>query len=255
MSFYGLANKDDTAAVLEHLTAVKALYDKGGQQTFFGDNMAALGRTMSFAADADFFAAFEANARDTLDRTKVWRLHTYCWAGRTALAVPGDFVECGVYEGFYASVLLRTLGFERVAKRMLLFDTFSGLSEKYSSAAERRVVGDAYAGQEGWYERVKQRFAAYGNVTITRGVVPDVLAGGVPEAIALLHLDMNAGAAEVGALEVLFERVSEGGLIVMDDYGREEMRDLHENLRDWMAAKGHPILELPTGQGLVIKRG
>lgn len=39
----------------------------------------------------------------------------------------------------------------------------------------------------------------------------------------------------------------------MDDYSRAETRGLHDRLRDWMAAHGHPVLELPTGQDLVIK--
>ena len=99
---------------------------------------------------------------------------------------------------------------------------------------------------------MSQRFTAYPNVTVTRGVVLDVLGEGLPEAIAFLHLDMNA-AAEVGGLDALFSCVSEGGIVLMDDYSRAEPQGLHDRLRDWMAAHGHPALELPTGQGLVIK--
>ena len=40
----------------------------------------------------------------------------------------------------------------------------------------------------------------------------------------------------------------------MDDYGRRENSELHYALNTWMTAHAHPILELPTGQGLVIKR-
>ena len=85
-------------------------------------------------------------------------------------------------------------------------------------------------------------------------VVPEVLVESAPERIAFLHLDINAGAAEIGALEVLFDRVVDGGLVLMDDYGRRENAELHHALNTWMTAHAHPILELPTGQGLVIKR-
>ncbi len=65
---------------------------------------------------------------------------------------------------------------------------------------------------------------------------------------------MNAGAAEIGALEVLFERMTPGGIVLMDDFGRVENRELHLMLREWMKQLDYDILELPTGQGLVIKR-
>ena len=254
MSFYGLSDDDDTIQVYEHFSATQNLYEKAARPSFFGDNMVALCRTMSFAHDSKFMSAFHGNERDSLDKAKIWRLHTYCWAGRSALAIPGDFVECGVFEGLYSAVLLEYLGFEDVAKTMFLFDTFSGLSDDYSTAQERSLVGGAYTDRVDWFERVAARFERYANVTVTRGIVPDVLDDSTPSAIALLHLDMNAAAAEVGALDVLFDRVSGGGFILMDDYGRIENKELHVGLRDWMSAKGHPILELPTGQGLVVKR-
>ena len=67
-------------------------------------------------------------------------------------------------------------------------------------------------------------------------------------------MSFDAGAAEVGALRVLFERVSDGGIILMDDYGRYEYADLQSALGTWLQAHGQMVLELPTGQGLVIKR-
>ena len=254
MSFYGLPDGDDKMQVYQYFSAVRDLYDQAQQPSFFGDNMVALCRNMSFAHDDRFMAAFRGNERDSLDKTKVWRLHTYCWAGRSALAIPGDFVECGVFEGLYSAVLLEYLSFETVAKAMYLFDTFSGLSDEYSTPLERHVVGGAYKGRANWFERVLARFERYANVTVTRGIVPEVFDEVAPSSIALLHLDMNAAAAEVGALEVLFDRVNDGGLILLDDYGRNETKELYAALRDWMADRRHPILELPTGQGLVVKR-
>ena len=254
MSFYGLSDDNDTTQVYEHFTAVQELFEKADRPSFFGDNMVALCRKMAFARDANFMSAVGDNERDSLDRTKIWRIHTYCWAGRSALAIPGDFIECGVFEGLYSAVLLDYLHFETVEKQMFLFDSFSGLSDRYSTPRERLVVGDAYAGKIDWFERVRARFERYANVVVTSGIVPEVLDEGTPSSIALLHLDMNAAAAEVGALEVLFDQVSDGGLILMDDYGRLENRELHTALHEWMGAKRHPILALPTGQGLVVKR-
>lgn len=253
MNFYGAA-KEDMAEIYKHLLQVRGMFEKAGIPSFFGDNMGAIGRNMVFARDQKFMTAFQDNARDVTDENKLWRLDTYGWAGRSALGLPGDFVECGVFQGFYSAILLRYLDFAAAAKRMYLFDRFSGLDEGYSTQDERTGVGGAYALGEGWYGDVRARFASYSNVDVIKGVVPDVLLERAPERIAFLHLDMNAGAAEVGALEVLFDRVVDGGLILLDDYGRYENRGLHVVLDKWMEGHGHPVLELPAGQGLVIKQ-
>lgn len=254
MTFYGPRDTDDIVRVYELLTEIAHLYTKVDLPSFFDDNMIALSRNMAFTADPRFAAAFKENAADRMDQAKAWRLHTYCWAGHSALKVPGDFVECGVFEGLYSSTLAQYLDFGSVDKRMYLYDSFTGLSDEYSSESERQVVGGGYEGIENWYEGVVQRFAAYPNVEVIRGIIPDMLLEKAPQRIALLHLDLNAAMAEIGALEVLFGRVSDGGVILLDDFGRFESRELQLAHTTWMTSHGHSILELPTGQGLVIKR-
>lgn len=254
MSFYGLSTDEERARVYELLLEIAELYAKANIPTFFGDNLAVLGRNMGFSRDKRFMRAFEDNVHERVDEVKRWRLHTYCWVGRSAAKLPGDFVECGVFQGFYSAVLLRYLDFAASEKRMWLYDSFSGLSEDYSTEKERKVVGGAYEDRPSWYEDVCKRFEMYPNVEVIRGIVPDVLRESAPETIAMLHLDMNAGAAEVAALDALFDRVVEGGFVLLDDFGRFETSELHHGLEEWLNAHGHSVLELPTGQGLVIKR-
>jgi len=52
----------------------------------------------------------------------------------------------------------------------------------------------------------------------------------------------------------LFDCVVPGGIIVFDDYGFYLFRRQKEAEDAFMAARGYHILELPTGQGLVVKR-
>jgi predicted O-methyltransferase YrrM len=74
-----------------------------------------------------------------------------------------------------------------------------------------------------------------------------------PERIAFLHLDMNSSKSEIAALEILFDRVSPGGLVVFDDYGWSAYAAQQVAEDAFMRQRGHRILELPTGQGLLIK--
>lgn len=253
MPIYGPSKEEDLLAVWRHAKGIQDIYNNYKMPNFVSDNMIALNRSLSFVHDKKFFDTFKEAAADDLDFAKLWRLHVYCWAGRSALSVAGDFVECGVYKGFYSAVLVRYLSFAACRRQMYLYDTFDGLPEGQSSARERELTNPYYE-WDGTYEDVDARFAEFPNVHVIKGTVPDILNERAPERIALLHLDMNAAAAETATLDHLFDRVSDGGIILMDDYGRCDLPGLFAALYHWMQNRGYAVLELPTGQGMVIKR-
>ena len=105
----------------------------------------------------------------------------------------------------------------------------------------------------GLYEQVKKRFADLPNVTVTKGSVPEVLHTVALEKISFLHLDINSAAAEIGALELLFDRVVPGGVVVLDDYGWIAYREQKAAEDPFFLDRGYRVMELPTGQGLLIK--
>jgi len=253
MTLYGPHDQAVLNRIYELAGELQAIYRQADLSSFIADNLLALGRNMSFVHDPEFRAAFDANSGEPEDNAKFWRLHTYCWAGRSALAVPGDFVELGVYKGFYSGVLVDYLRFGECGRELFLVDSFAGLDEDWSDPQERDHI-NPYYDWDGTFEAVKQRFAAHANVHVIKGVVPEILESGMPEQIAFLHLDLNAAKAERAAIEKLGPRVADGGIVLMDDFGRIEHRTLCETLDSWWREQGHTVLELPTGQGLVIKR-
>lgn len=97
-----------------------------------------------------------------------------------------------------------------------------------------------------------ERFAPWNAVQVIKGFLPQALDIRSPEKIAFLHIDLNAPKPELGVLERLFPRMSPGGVIVFDDYGWLEFVRQREGEDDFMKNHGYEILELPTGQGLVI---
>lgn len=218
--------------------------------TFAGDMMLTFHRNMSFYEDERFVAAFNAEVGADQERTLVWRLHVLCWCARNCLRREGDFVECGVYRGFSTAVAARYLEFGAVDKRWLLYDTFSGIPADQLNEAHEE--SPAIYAAPGLYEACVARFAAYPNVQVVRGRVPEALRETAPAKVAFLHLDLNSAQAELAALEFFADRLSPGAMIVLDDYGWRGYRAQKLAEDPFFAARGWPVLELPTGQGLVL---
>ena len=252
MSFYGPPRKD-LSGVMSGLQSVEDIYENTDLSTFMHDNLVALMRNQHFFNDTPFTTAVIGNAENDRDTAKIWRLHTCCWAARTALALDGNFVECGTYKGFYASVIAQYLRFDTLQNKFYLFDTFEGLSPNWSSEKERIQADPGYE-WDGTYDDVLNRFSIYSNFQVVKGVVPEVFDDVLPERIAFLHLDLNAAAAETAAAERLLPQLLDGAIVVLDDFGRQEQNDLCYAHLAWWGQQGQTILELPTGQGLVVYR-
>lgn len=240
-AFYGLKQATPIANLLDNL-ATSLATPRG---VFVGDNLITFEKRLGFLDDRVLMDAFLRNAETVAERGALWRIVTLVWAARTALRVEGDFVECGCYKGNSARIISEVVGFVDLPRHYYLYDLFQhDASMPHHSMLEH---------SETLVDQVRARFADMPNVTITQGRVPDSLAEAAPEKIAFMHLDLNNAAAEIGALEVLFDRISPGGILILDDFGWLAYEKQMVAEVQWMLPRGYRILELPTGQGLVIK--
>lgn len=233
---------------------------------FWGDRLLTLDKSAGFLSEPAFRKAYDSvRGSHQYDQyasphTIAWRLHTLTWAAKSGVALEGDFVECGTFKGDMAWVITQLADLEAADKQFYLYDTFDGFAEKYSSNDDFPENPDfiAYANQfyrdPSLYPYVCERFAKQPRVKVIKGIVPDVLLQESPKKIAFLHIDLNSPAAEIGALELLFERMSPGAILIFDDYGWKQFYKQKEAEDLFMAKLGYQILELPTGQGLVVKR-
>ena len=229
---------------------------------FWGDRMLSLDKAAAFLTEPDFAKAYTAVRGNHIydaynsPHTVAWRLNTLVWAARNAVHVKGDFVECGVFKGDMSWTILSILGDALSDRTFYLYDSFEGLLPS----------DDVYPGHENFiefankiyddpkiYTSVVQRFADYPNVKIIKGFLPDALSQGSPNRIAFLHLDLNAATPEIAVMEAFFDRVSPGGMIVYDDYGWHVCEQQRLAADMFAASRNHKILELPTGQGLIVK--
>jgi hypothetical protein len=227
--------------------SLKGLLESIGEDRgiFAADNLITWGKSVGWVEDQDFVQAFNTHAKDAVERTIAWRTVTLAWAARQALRVEGDFVECGCYKGTTAHIIYDVAKLAGSDRRFFLYDLFDG--------AEGIALHAMVEHGPQLETQVRARFAGLENVVITQGLVPATFEQASPEKIAFMHIDMNNAPAEIGALEALFERVTPGGVIVLDDYGWIAYRAQQLAERDWFASRGYFVLELPTGQGLVIR--
>lgn len=228
-----------------------AWFPQNFKRMFAADNLITFNRNQTFLKDEAFLQAFKDNAHTEQEKSLVWRLHTLAWAARHCQHIAGDFVECGVYKGFSMSVIAQMLDFGSLDKTMYLYDTYEGIPEEYNSEKRSNRV---YEQEKDLYGQVVSKFKAYPNVKVVKGIVPLVFEETCPKSIALWHMDMNSSKSEMDALHAIYDRVSPGGMIVFDDFGWLGYDKQTWAEVDFMKERGHMILELPTGQGVVIKR-
>jgi Macrocin-O-methyltransferase (TylF) len=134
--------------------------------------------------------------------------------------IPGDIVECGVAHGGSAAMMALTLG--KQTRRLWLFDTFEGLPAPTEADPDRHIASLYTGAFRASVEEVQSSFQKLGiahAATIVPGLFQDTLPQWGTRAIALLHVDGDWYESVRATLDNLYDHVSPGGIIQLDDYG------------------------------------
>lgn len=199
-------------------------------------------RNLFFLTEPRFEEAMGELRNDTGLRARMWRIYNLCWAVNQASTVPGDIVDIGCYEAKSTMVFCRYNREALSTKNLYLFDMFDSPPEESRKANH----GPQLAGQVKQYMREFQPFVVPGDVTET---IPKHL----PDHIAFAHIDLNNADAEEHVFKDVYYRLSLGGVVIFDDYGFRRYRASAERHMAFLKDKPEKVLELPTGQGLLIK--
>lgn len=139
--------------------------------------------------------------------------------------VPGDLIETGVWRGgatIYMRAILKVYGV--TDRRVWVADSFQGLprpDERYPADA-----GDQYHTRDELaisVDEVQANFHRYDllddQVQFLPGWFEDTLSTAPIQALAVLRLDGDMYSSTMVALEELYDKVSVGGYVIVDDYG------------------------------------
>ena len=149
-----------------------------------------------------------------------------------ANAIPGEIVECGVWRGgSMMAMALTLLRLQKNDRDLYLFDTFEGMtrpSDMDGTTAQSEWKLNQTQDRNNWcyasLDEVKQNMASTNysaaKIHFVKGKVEDTLHGNAPETIALLRLDTDWYESTLHELEILYPRLSPGGVLIIDDYGQ-----------------------------------
>jgi O-methyltransferase len=149
---------------------------------------------------------------------------------RTALTngVEGAIAECGVFRGgsfcFFIDVVGELFG---PTREFWAFDTFEGFPE----GVEDVVLGDKTFKSEMWHtdnfysiftRNLARTKYPKDKIIVVKGSVLETIPAQAPDQICFLHLDTDYYESTLHELVHLYDRVSRGGAIEVDDYGHFE---------------------------------
>lgn len=139
--------------------------------------------------------------------------------------IPGDIVETGVWRGgasIMAKAVIEAYGDKQ--RRVYLADSFEGLpppdGEKYPHDKDLHL--EHYEELAVSEEEVRRNFSRLGllddRVILVKGWFRDTMPSFPVETIAVLRLDGDLYESTIDPLRYLYDRVSKGGWIIVDDY-------------------------------------
>lgn len=181
-----------------------------------------------------------------------WRMWIMTECARQCAALPGAFAEFGVYRGGCAYMILSEAKL-RPDQEFYLFDTFAGIPDTNLTQSEEQAgFGGRLADTS--LAHIEKVLGKWGRqIRTVEGDVFETLEVTETGPLAFCHLDLNASAPSLRALQYAYDRLLPAGIIVMDDYTQHEFSEQRNVVDGFFADKPEVPLAMPTGQGLIVK--
>ena len=225
--------------------------------SYHGDSMKLYSRNVGFLKDISFQNSYQLGMNSghkfggNLDI--YYRVYTACWALSQATHLEGDFVECGVNTGILSLAAMNYVNFNAIDKNFYLFDTYCGIPDDQGLDIEKNNVNRHNESYFDCYELAKQNFSIFPRAILVQGKVPESLTYVNIDKISYLSIDMNLAYPEISAGEYFWDKLVPGGIILLDDYGFESHEAQQTAWDEFAKARGIKVLNMPSGQGLLIK--
>lgn len=180
-----------------------------------------------------------------MGRLRLDSLHA-CLDDLAARNVPGDLMECGVWRGGGCILMagwLRAQGDD--TRRLLVADSFEGLPPPtHAQDGKLDLTKEKFPQLAVSMDTVRDNFAVYGLLddqrqVFLKGWFRDTLHDAPTQQIALLRMDGDLYESTIDTLNAVYDRVSPGGVVIVDDYGALPM--CRQAVEDFFASREEEV--------------
>ncbi|HTQ08054.1 MAG TPA: TylF/MycF/NovP-related O-methyltransferase [Polyangiaceae bacterium] len=173
-----------------------------------------------------------------------------CMNDVVAEGVPGDFIETGVWRGGTTIFMRAFLAARGIKDRKVwAADSFQGLPEPDAEKFPNEARAHASKAMAGEFKHlaasrpdVEQNFARFGllddQVRFLEGWFKDTLPSAPVDRLAIMRLDGDYYESTMDALTNLYDKLSPGGYVVVDDYGENEWTYCAKAVDEFRRARG-----------------
>lgn len=164
--------------------------------------------------------------------------------------IPGDLLEAGVWRGGAVALMRAVLQVHDVTDRCVwAADSFKGLPEPDAARFPREAASyhgpvqrDGYQHMAVSMEQVRANLERYGlldeQIRFLPGWFRDTLPHAPVERLAVLRLDGDYYESTRDVLEHLYDKLSPGGYLIVDDYGEDEWTHCRAAVDEFRAERG-----------------
>ncbi len=167
---------------------------------------------------------------------------------RLTLDVPGDTVECGVWEGASSYLICKNI-FGR-KKSHHVFDSFEGLSRPAPRDGSYWKEGDLSTSEEKCRANLKE----FSFVNYYKGWIPERFKEVEHLRFSFVHIDVDLYDPTFESLRFFYRSCNPGAVILCDDYGFATCPGAKKAMDDFFRDKPEKVIMLTTGQAFIIKR-
>lgn len=211
----------------------------GALESFLARHRLRLVEPHSVPWDESYGTLSEAEFKERREKDEHWPARALTFLGRKRLDniqycvetvirdnIPGDLIETGVWRGG-ACILMRAIlkAYGDETRTVWLADSFQGLpppdaAQYPADAGDRHYAwSDVFAVSR---QDVEENFRRYDlldrQVRFLEGWFKDTLPNAPIDKLAVLRLDGDMYEATIQALDALYDRLSLGGFVIVDDY-------------------------------------